>query len=313
MQLDHIVRQKRGSIVDWMKGKEEYKDINAKIKVIWRVRVILTIVALSSILCMMYSISLLVSGASMAGWVVTLALSWFGVPLVLGAWLVREDTRLLVEVFPAFLSEAPNEFKEKEVGRLMEAMNSKDQKIFSKKYYSIATFKSCTILSILLYLPLTLGNLIVYAIKLWIHIGVLIVLASFAFIIVINYLFYFANYERFSCFDLISSFALAMFLGVGIMRIQYINIEAFSIGPVLAYSFVFYEVRSWARKKAEKEIIPRLIDDLTHYFEGEDELELRYWTWAFGNIELVKKAIAQGHLDYLEMSATEIVKKAAKK
>ncbi len=313
MQLNQIVRQQRSSIVDWMKGKEEYRNLNVKIKAIWRVRIILTIAALSSVPCLMVFIALLASGSSMDGWFVVLALSWFVVPILLGTWLLRMDMQVLKEVFPAFLSEAPNEFKEKEVNRLMESMNSKDRMIYSKKYHSVAMFKSCTILSVLLYLPLTVGSLVVFTLNSWIHIGFLIFLASFAFILAMNYLFYSSNYMRGFIFDTMISFALAMFLALGVMRMQRVSLEAFTILPIVGYGFVFYGLRSWAKKRAEMEIIPRLVDDLTHYFEGEDELELKYWPWACSNTKLVKKAIAQGHLDYLGMSETEIFKKTPEK
>ncbi len=79
------------------------------------------------------------------------------------------------------------------------------------------------------------------------------------------------------------------------------------------YGFLFYGVRNWARKKAEVDIIPRLAGDLAHFFESEDVLELRYWTWYVSNSQLVKKAIEQGHLDYLEVKPAEIVKKTAGK
>ncbi|MEX2681880.1 MAG: hypothetical protein Q6373_009775 [Candidatus Sigynarchaeota archaeon] len=60
MKIEHVVRQARGSIVNWMKGKEEYKGINGQIKAIWRARVILTIVALSSIPSLWWFVLLLV-------------------------------------------------------------------------------------------------------------------------------------------------------------------------------------------------------------------------------------------------------------
>jgi len=314
MKLEHVVRQVRGSIVDWMAGKEEYKGINGQIKAIWRARVILTIVALSSIPCLVLTFSLIFSDSPSIGWVATLGLSWFGVPLVLGGWLVRKDEGLLVNVFPTFLARAPHGFKEKEVGPLLESMNSKGQMIYSKKYRSTGAFKATLVVSALVYLPLIVAIVVVFAIDSWLLMGVSMALVSLAFILMMNLMFYYTNFERCFIFDAIVSFGLGMFLGVGVMRIQdYVSLEGFSIVPVVAYGFLFYGIRNWARKKAEADIIPRLAGDLARYFETEDVLELRYWAWHVSNSRLVKKAIEQGHLDYLEVKPAEIAKKAAGK